>query len=99
MSRYYIQYSYMSNCVISILYPQILFIIWRSRGLEIFYFFFTNFEKVNFNSYVYIYINFAKKLLGLVICSGEIESFEITSPKISSTLNFVESIISFRLSI
>ena len=41
---------------------------------------------------------FAKKLLSLVICSGEIGSFELTSPKISSTLNLVESIISFLLS-
>ena len=65
----------------------------------IFYFFFTIFEKVEFNIYVYIYIIFAKKLFNFVICSGEIESLHITSPNISSTLNSVESIISFRLSI
>ena len=62
-------------------------------------FFFTIFEKVKFNIFVYIYNIFAKKLFNLVICSAEIESFEIISPNISSTLKEVEFIISFRLSI
>ena len=70
----------------------------RSRGLIIFYVFFSIFKKVKFNIYVYIYIIFAEKLLSFVICSCEIESFEIISPNISSTLNAVEFTISFRLS-
>ena len=37
----------------------------------------------------------AKKIFNFVICSGEIESLLITSPKLSSTLNLVEFIISF----
>ena len=49
--------------------------------------------------YVYNYKKFSKKILNLVICSGEIESFEITSLNISSTLNLVESINFFLLPI
>ena len=69
-----------------------------STRFVIFHFFFSIFKKVKFNIFIYIYIIFAKKLLSFVICSGEMESYEITSPNISSTLNLVESIISFRLS-
>ena len=70
----------------------------RSRGLIIFYFLFSRFEKVKFNIYVYIHIIFAKKIFNLVICCGEIESLLITSPKTSSTLNCVFFIISDLLS-
>ena len=56
------------------------------------------FKKIKFNIYIYIHIIFAKKLINLVICSGEMEFLLITTPKISSILNLVESIICFRLS-
>ena len=71
----------------------------EERSVDNRYFCSFRFKKVKFIIYIYIHIIFAKKLFNLVICSGEIESLEITSPNISSTLNLVESIISFRLSI
>ena len=40
-----------------------------------------------------------KKILGLVICSGETESLLIKSPNISSTLKLLFFINSFRFSI
>ena len=82
-----IQYSFMSNYVVSILYLQILFKIWRSTGYIINIFLLSIFKKVKFNIYIYIHIILVKKLFNLVICSGEIESFDIILPKISSTLN------------
>ena len=79
------------------LYTKILFR--RSRGFIIFYFLFSGSERGKFNIYIYIHIILAKNLFNLVICSGEIESLLFTSPKLSSTLNLVESIISILLSI
>ena len=72
----------------------------RSRGFIIFIFLFVRFKKVeiNFNNYIYTHNILAEKLFNLVICYGETESLLNTSPKISSTLNLVEFIISFRLS-
>ena len=40
----------------------------------------------------------AENLISLVLSSGELESLEIISPNVSSTLIFVEFVISFRLS-
>ena len=39
-----------------------------------------------------------KKLFNFIVCYGQMESSEITSTKISSTLNLVELLICFRLS-
>ena len=60
--------------------------------------FFCRFEKVKFEFYVYIHIILAKRIFNFVICSVEIESLLITSPKISSTLKLVELKNSFPLS-
>ena len=60
--------------------------------------FLSRFEKVKIGFFVYIHIILAKKFMGLVLFSGDIESCEITSPNIPSTLNFKVSIISFHLS-
>ena len=51
------------------------------------FFLFSRFKQIKFNIYVYIHIIFAKELFNLVICSGEVETLLITSPKTSSTLN------------
>ena len=58
-----------------------------STMLKISIFFLTMFKKVKFDFYVYIHNILAEKLLSLVKCSCEIESFFITSPNISSILN------------
>ena len=57
------------------------------------------FKKIKFNNYVYVHNISAEKVLGLVICSGDVETLLITSPNTSSTLNLVEFIFSFLLSI
>ena len=71
----------------------------EEHSVQYFLFYPFFFKKVKFSIYIYLHIILAEKLLGLVICSGQIESLLITSPNISSTLNLVESIICFRLSI
>ena len=61
--------------------------------------FLPRFEKTKFDIFVSILIHFAKNLLGLNICSGDIESLLITSPNTSSTLILVITLKSFLLSI
>ena len=63
-------------------------------------FFLSRFEKVKLDNdnYIYIHIIWAKKLVSLIIYSGDIESLLITSPNISSTLKLVFFMISFLLS-
>ena len=82
-----------------VIYIPKLFIIRRSTWFNIDLFLLSRFKKVKFKIYIYIHIILAKKLLSFVICSGEILSLLITSPKTSSTLNQVFFIISDFLSI
>ena len=62
------------------------------------FFFFLGLKKTTVDFYVSIHNILVIKLIGLVICSGEIESLLLTSPKVSSTLNSVIRMISFLLS-
>ena len=59
--------------------------------------FLPRFKKVKFDIYIRIHFIVAKNFLSFVTFSSEIESFEITSPNISSALNLVDFIISIRL--
>ena len=80
------------------LYYWILFVIGWGTSFDNIITFLSRFEKVKFNIYIYIHIILAQKLFKLVICSGEIVSLWIKSPKLSSTLNWVFFMITFLLS-
>ena len=80
------------------LYYQNIFHINEERSVEYQYFFLCRFKQIYLYTKTIIHIFSAEKFLSLVICSGEIESFEITSANTYSTLDLVELTIFFRLS-